>query len=129
MASSKATIGVIASTNTRPDTVAKVRHVHRRRTRTTRGAFHSEEIGDRPAPEPAAPAAAAGSNAHPDVAPDVAPDTGPAGTWRSAFTSTPGPVRSTASRSCSPVRLKRCWKTALPVVAPTLTTAAPRMVP
>ncbi|MFJ3792947.1 hypothetical protein [Kitasatospora sp. NPDC090091] len=111
----------MASTNTRPDTAAKVFHVHRRRARTTRGSFHSEEIRGRPVAEPAA-------TAGPDTAPADS-GTAPAGTWRSAFTSAPGPVRSTASRSCSPVRLKRCWKTALPVVAPTLTTAAPRMVP
>ncbi|GAA0658262.1 hypothetical protein GCM10010193_06240 [Kitasatospora atroaurantiaca] len=36
---------------------------------------------------------------------------------------------STAPRRCSPVRLKRCWKTAPPTVAPTLTTAAPMIVP
>ncbi|MFD7903177.1 hypothetical protein ACFVSN_35505 [Kitasatospora sp. NPDC057904] len=104
---SNATIGVIASTNTSPDTAAYVRHVHRRRARTTCGSFHSDEItGTR------------GSTGA----------TSSAGTWRSPFTVWFGP-RSTASRSCSPVRLKRCWNSAPPVVAPTLTTAAPMIVP
>ncbi|QZZ30686.1 hypothetical protein [Streptomyces sp. ST1015] len=34
-----------------------------------------------------------------------------------------------ASRSCSPVRLKKCWKSEPPQVAITLTTPAPRIVP
>ncbi|WP_177324197.1 hypothetical protein [Streptomyces mirabilis] len=33
------------------------------------------------------------------------------------------------SRSCSPVRLKKCWKTVPPQVAIALTTPAPRIVP
>ncbi len=49
-------------------------------------------------------------------------------TSRNSFATAAG-VRSTALRSCSPVRLKRCWKSAPPVVAPTLTTAAPMIVP
>ncbi|MEE1781799.1 hypothetical protein PUR71_02460 [Streptomyces sp. SP17BM10] len=105
VASSNATIGVIASTNTSPDTAAHVRHVHRRRARTTRGSFHSDEITG----------AARGRRSS-------------TGTWRSPLTVWFGP-RSTASRNCSPVRLNRCWNTAPPVVAPTLTTAAPMIVP
>jgi hypothetical protein len=34
-----------------------------------------------------------------------------------------------ASRSCAPVRLKKCWKTEPPEVAIALTTPAPRIVP
>ncbi|NNN30462.1 hypothetical protein HLK59_08790 [Streptomyces sp. S3(2020)] len=34
-----------------------------------------------------------------------------------------------ASLSCSPVRLKKCWKTEPPQVAITLTRPAPRIVP
>ncbi|MEV7024521.1 hypothetical protein [Kitasatospora sp. NPDC093558] len=108
VATSNTTIGAIASTNTSPDTAAYVRHVHRRRARTTCGSFHSDEITG----GVGATAAAASS----------------AGTCRSPFTVWFGP-RSTASRNCSPVRLKRCWNTAPPVVAPTLTTAAPMIVP
>jgi hypothetical protein len=33
------------------------------------------------------------------------------------------------SRICSPVRLKKCWKSVPPQVATTLTTPAPRLVP
>ncbi|MFF2099874.1 hypothetical protein [Streptomyces sp. NPDC058202] len=33
------------------------------------------------------------------------------------------------SRICSPVRLKKCWKSVPPLVATTLTRPAPRIVP
>ncbi|MFJ3218829.1 hypothetical protein ACIPLC_23255 [Kitasatospora sp. NPDC086801] len=61
VASSNARIGVIATTNTSPDTAAQVFQLHRRRARTTCGSFHSEEI-----------AGGAGS-------------AGRSGTWRSPF--------------------------------------------
>ncbi|MFD0565614.1 hypothetical protein ACFQ2M_29295 [Kitasatospora saccharophila] len=97
-ASSTATIGTIASTNTSPETAAYDFHVQRRFARSTRGAFQSRLI----------PFAGAGFGRAAGV--DSVP-------------------RSTALRSCSPVRLKRCWKSALPMVAPTETTAAPSIVP
>ncbi len=107
VASSKARIGTIATVNTRAETAAYVFQPHRRRARTTRGVLHSAEPGG------GAGSARSGS-----------------GACRSPFTSCPGPAaRSTAPRSCSPVRRKRCWNSAPPVVAPILTTAAPRMVP
>ncbi|KJY30989.1 hypothetical protein VR45_26290 [Streptomyces sp. NRRL S-495] len=107
VASSKARIGTIATVNTRAETAAYVRQLHRRRARTTRGVLHSAEPGG------GAGSARSGS-----------------GACRSPFASCPGPaVRSTTPRSCSPVRRKRCWNSAPPVVAPMLTTAAPRMVP
>ncbi|MEU9076414.1 hypothetical protein [Kitasatospora sp. NPDC048538] len=116
VASSNATIGVIASTNTSPDTAAYVRQVQRRRARTTRGSFHSAE------------STATGDSTTGDSTTGAGP-TGPAGTWRSPFAVWTGPHSVTAPRSCSPVRRKTCWNTALPVVAPMLTTAAPRIVP
>lgn len=37
--------------------------------------------------------------------------------------------RTCVSRNCSPVRLKKCWKSDPPQVATTLTRPAPRIVP
>ncbi len=97
-ASSTATTGTMASTNTSAETAVYDFQVQRRFARSTRGAFQSGLIPPG--------GAGAGCTAGADSAP-----------------------RSTALRSCSPVRLNRCWKSALPTVAPTETTAAPSIVP
>ncbi|MFC5641199.1 hypothetical protein ACFPZF_07480, partial [Kitasatospora cinereorecta] len=99
-ASSTTTIGAIASTNTSADAIAYDRHVQRRRARSTREVFHSEDSPD-----------------------------SPAGAARDGPGRSGADPRTTALRSCSPVRRNMCWNTAPPVVAPMLTTAAPRTVP
>ncbi|MFG2307171.1 hypothetical protein ACGFS9_00565 [Streptomyces sp. NPDC048566] len=48
---------------------------------------------------------------------------------RRACAPEPGLGCTLTTRICSPVRLKKCWKTDPPLVAMTLTTPAPRIVP
>ncbi|MGW2825873.1 hypothetical protein ACWC24_33425 [Streptomyces sp. NPDC001443] len=54
------------------------------------------------------------------------PTGGAAGTPGTATAALDG---TAASRSCSPVRRKKCWNSVPPQVATTLTTPAPRIVP
>ncbi|MFD9004667.1 hypothetical protein ACFV0T_27530 [Streptomyces sp. NPDC059582] len=68
----------------------------------------------------------------PSVNPSAGEDAWPSGGVSVVRDATVAPAArdgTVTSRNCSPVRLKKCWKSVPPQVATTLTTPAPRIVP